>query len=270
MTIPEHSSSEGSGGDRRPPKNRLYGIYAHAVFWGTALLVWVAALILPTVDLRWRLMRRAIGVMARITGIRVCVRGLQHLPPPDQRCILIANHASYLDTPLLILALPYRFSFVAKAELRTNPAVHLFLRRIGTEFIERRNARNAARDLRALTELSRRGRSLFFFPEGTIRREPGLLPFRMGAFNTAADQGIAVVPIAIDGSRAILKDGERWPRPGEVIITVERALRPGEFSGGTRDKRQTAQALRDAAHASIRRTLRVAPCPAGDTDPAAR
>ena len=251
MTTPEHNSSGGPGGDRRPPENRLYGLYAHSVFWGTALLVWIAALLLPTTELRWRLMRRAIGAMAGITGVRVRVRGLQHLPAPDQRCILVANHASYLDTPLLILALPYRFSFVAKAELRTNPAVHLFLRRIGTEFIERQNARSAARDLRALTELSRRGRSLFFFPEGTIRREPGLLPFRMGAFNTAADEGIPVIPIAIKGSRAILKDGERWPHPGEVLITIGRALHPGDFSGAGQDKRQTAQTLRDAAHAAI-------------------
>ncbi|MCC6207643.1 MAG: 1-acyl-sn-glycerol-3-phosphate acyltransferase [Gammaproteobacteria bacterium] len=251
MTTPDDNTGDGIGKGRQAPENRLYGVYAHSVFWGTALLVWVAVLILPTADLRWRLMRRAIGFMARITRVRVRVHGLQHLPTPDQRCILVANHASYLDTPLLIHALPYRFSFVAKAELRTNPAVHLFLRRIGTEFIERHNARNAARDLRGLTELSRQGRSLFFFPEGTIRREPGLLPFRMGAFNTAADEGIPIVPIAINGSRAILKDGERWPRPGEVIITIGRPLHPGDFSDAKGDKRQTAQALRDAAYAAI-------------------
>lgn len=261
MTI-EERSGQGDGRGRRPFGARLYGIYAHAVFWGTALFVLLAIVILPGADLRWQLMRCAIGFIAGTTGIRVRVRGLDRLPTPDRRCILVSNHASYLDSPLLILALPYRFSFVAKAELRANPLVHLFLRRVGTEFIERRNARVAARDLRALSALSRRGRSLLFFPEGTLRRAPGLLPFRMGAFNTAADEDIPVVPIAIDGSRAVLADGERWPHPGEVIVTIGRPLFPRDFGATGADKRRTAQGLRDGARAAIAEHCGEAPVPA--------
>ncbi|MCC6303465.1 MAG: 1-acyl-sn-glycerol-3-phosphate acyltransferase [Gammaproteobacteria bacterium] len=272
MTIPGEKSGRGDGHGRRRFGARLYGIYAHAVFWGTALLVLLVILILPGAGLRWRLMRRALGFMAGITGIRVRVRGLDHLPAPGRRCLLVANHASYLDSPLLILALPHRFSFVAKAELRANPLVHLFLRLVGTEFIERRNARVAARDLRALSELSRRGRALLFFPEGTLRRAPGLLPFRMGAFSTAVDEDIPVVPIAIDGSRALLADGERWPHRGEVIVTIGRPLHPRDFAATGADKRRTAQNLRDGARAAIAEQCGEAPVAAhtGRDGPAVR
>jgi len=251
MTFPGDKASVGMDQDR-PSGGLLYGLYAHAAFWGTALFIWLAALALPSTGLRWRLMRRAIGVLVNMTGIRVRVHGLNHLPAQGQRCILVANHASYLDNPLLIHALPRSFSFVAKAELRANPAIRLFLRRIGTEFIERRNARVAARDLRALSALSRQGRSLLFFPEGTIRRDTGLLPFRMGAFITAAGEDIPVVPIAIRGSRSLFADGDRWPRRGEVNVTVGRPLYPRDFGAAAgADTRQTAQALRDAARAAI-------------------
>lgn len=251
MASPGDESSEGTNA-RRSAGAWLYGAYAHAVFWGTALFVWVAALVLPTSGARWRTLRRAIRLMAAVTDVRVHVHGLGHLPAAGHPCILVANHASYLDNPLLILALPRRFSFVAKAELRTNPAIHLFLRRIGTEFVERRNARVAAKDLQRLSARSRQGGTLLFFPEGTIRRSPGLLPFRMGAFITAATEGVPVVPVAIDGSRALLTDGSWWPRRGEVTITIGRPLRPRDYNdGGKLDKRQTAQALRAAAHRQI-------------------
>jgi len=251
MSSPEHDPS-GTGGGYRGRGGRLYGVYAHIVFWGTALAVWLAALVLPSSGVRWRLMRRAIRLMAAVTGVRVRVAGLQHLPASGQPCILVSNHASYLDNPLLVLALPRRFSFVAKAELRENPMVHLFLRRIGTEFIERRNPRIAAQDLQTLSARSRQGRTLLFFPEGTIRRDPGLLPFRLGAFLTAAGEGVPIIPVALNGSRTLLTEGNWWPRRGEVTVTIGEALNPGEFdAGGARDRRETAQALREAAREAI-------------------
>jgi 1-acyl-sn-glycerol-3-phosphate acyltransferase len=251
MSSPEHDpsggNSSGCGGS-----GRLYGIYAHVVFWGTALVVWLAALVLPSSGVRWRLMRRAIHLMAAVTGVRVRIDGIRHLPAPGQPCVLVANHASYLDNPLLVLALPRPFSFVAKAELRDNPAVHLFLRRIGTEFIERRNPRLAAQDLQTLSARARQGRTLLFFPEGTIRRDAGLLPFRLGAFLTAAGEGVPIVPVALNGSRTLLTEGSWWPRRGDVTVTVCPALNPSDFNaGGARDTRDTAQALRDAAREAI-------------------
>ena len=70
------------------------------------------------------------------------------------------------------------------------------------------------------------GSSLLIFPEGTFRRTPGLLPFRLGGFKAAVEAGRPIVPIAIRGTRDILPPDEWLPRPGPIGIVVCPPLRP--------------------------------------------
>jgi 1-acyl-sn-glycerol-3-phosphate acyltransferase len=67
-------------------------------------------------------------------------------------------------------------------------------------------------DTHELEARARRGESLLFFPEGTFRRMPGLRDFRMGAFIAAAQAGVPVVPVAIHGTRSMLRAGSRRGR----------------------------------------------------------
>jgi 1-acyl-sn-glycerol-3-phosphate acyltransferase len=63
-----------------------------------------------------------------------------------------------------------------------------------------------------------------YFPEATFTRAVGLRPFRMGAFVTAARTGVPLVPIAIRGSRNILRGDSWFPRPGALNITIGPAI----------------------------------------------
>jgi 1-acyl-sn-glycerol-3-phosphate acyltransferase len=65
-----------------------------------------------------------------------------------------------------------------------------------------------------------------FFPEGTFTRTPGLLPFHMGAFVAAAEAGVPVVPIALRGTRSILRSGSWFPRRGSISIQIGRPIEP--------------------------------------------
>jgi 1-acyl-sn-glycerol-3-phosphate acyltransferase len=69
-------------------------------------------------------------------------------------------------------------------------------------------------------------RSLAFYPEGTFRAEPGLLPFHMGAFIAATQSGTPVVPVTIRGTRAILQSDSNIPHHGAVRIIIAPALEP--------------------------------------------
>ncbi|MBE9519770.1 MAG: AMP-binding protein, partial [Proteobacteria bacterium] len=180
-----------------------------AVFagWGWLLfgllapLVWFLVVLLPVENWRWVCMRYATRTLARLTGVRVMVNGIDNLPQKDTPCVFVSNHASYLDVYALVATFDRPISFIAKEELKDTTATRLPLSRIGTVFVERFDQQKGVADARLLEKKGHQGHSLFFFAEGTFMRMPGLLPFRMGAFETATRTGLPVVPIAIRGTR---------------------------------------------------------------------
>ena len=128
--------------------------------------------------------------------------------PGDRACVLAVNHASYLDGVVVVAALPEPKSFVAKRELLDHWVPRIFLKSIGTVFVDRLDAQRGVEDTGRFADAARGGQSLIVFPEGTFLRMPGLLPFRMGAFVIAAQSGVPVVPVTLRGTRSALRDGQ--------------------------------------------------------------
>jgi 1-acyl-sn-glycerol-3-phosphate acyltransferase len=205
--------------------NTLYGLYAWLMLLILAPPVWLLIAVLPPLSWRWVLMRNGARLLALLTGTGIKVSGAENLPK-DRPCILASNHASYLDGIIIVAALPIKWRFVAKVELLTNFIPRIFLKSIGSEFVERFDRQKGIEDAQRLAETAGAELPLFYFPEGTFREAPGLLPFRMGAFTNAAAVGIPVVPIIISGSRRKLR-GHSWlPLPGDIEIRVEAAIEP--------------------------------------------
>ena len=201
--------------------------------------------LLPRPSWALGLIRFAARGLIRLSATPLRAEGLANLPPGP--CVIVANHASYLDGILLTAILPGRFSFVAKREFTVSFIARVFLQHIGAEFVERFDLARGVEDARLLARAARAGRRLLFFPEGTFTRSPGLLRFHMGAFVAAAEAAVPVVPVAIRGTRSILRDGQWLPRRGTIHVTIAPALPPGG-----RDW-PAAIALRDAARAEILR-----------------
>jgi 1-acyl-sn-glycerol-3-phosphate acyltransferase len=225
-----------------------YGLYAQLVFWLIAPPAWLAAVLLPALGLRWQATRIALRMATALMGIRLTVKGGEYLEGKAR--ILATNHASYVDGAILMLALRHPVSFVAKAELRRNFFVRLFLERIGAEFVERIEAIRGVEDVRRLARRAREGTPLLFFPEGTFARAAGLRPFRMGTFMTAAEARIPIVPIALRGTRLVLPSGTWYPSPGHVVITVSPPIVPSEQEN---DRWKVAVSLREKVRAEILR-----------------
>ena len=163
--------------------------------------------------------------------------------------LLVANHASYLDGLVLIAALPAPgWRFVAKRELIRNFWSRVLLQKLGCEFVERFDLQQGLADAGRLAEAAQPGDRLAVFTEGTFTRAPGLRPFHMGAFVTAARAGLALQPVALAGTRDRLRDGHWLPRRGTVRVTLGPTLDPGPLPGSEWER---ALALRDAARAAI-------------------
>lgn len=197
----------------------IFGVYAAVIFAGISLPTVMVLAVTPRISLRRRIVRRAAATVFRLTGTPVDVRGLSHIPA--EPCIIVANHASYLDGPVLTAVLPPRFGFVIKREMTRVPLAHFLLRRIGSEFVERADAHRSATDARRILQKARARESLAFFPEGTFRVEPGLRRFHSGAFAAAARGGVPVVPVVIRGSRHMLPAEKALPRPGRLEVIVK-------------------------------------------------
>ncbi len=204
----------------------LYAFYAWTTFILCLTPALLSATLLPGLERR----RRWVSVFARtffrLAGIGVTVRGLDNLP--TEHCVVVANHASYLDGPILQAWLPPRFSYVIKSEMQKVPLAGFMLNRIGSRFVERFVKSASARDARNLMRAANSGEALGFFPEGTFRPEPGLGRFHSGAFLSAIKSSIPIVPVVIRGSRQILPSGTMIASRGDLEIDILQPIGPDD------------------------------------------
>ena len=220
----------------------LYGLAAWLLIIPTVLIATLFATFVPGLNRRRRWVRLAARGFFVLSGMRVRVTGLEQLPA--DHCIVVANHASYIDGMVLLAYLPSRFSYVIKGEVRNVAVVHFLLRRIGSKFVERYVTVGSVRDARILVKAATAGESLAFFPEGTFIAKPGLGRFRSGAFAAAIKGELPVVPVAIRGSRKILPARTLLPFPGKLQIDI---LTPIEtLNNQHRSSAELAQAARQS------------------------
>jgi 1-acyl-sn-glycerol-3-phosphate acyltransferase len=203
---------------------RLYGVYALTTFVVLALTAFVFVLLPLGVGPRRRVGRACARLFFRAVGIDLVVSDALQLP--TGACVVVANHASYIDGVVLEAVLPARFCFVIKKEVTRVPIAGLLLRRIGSEFVDRFNRHAGGLDARRLIKAADAGQALVFFPEGTFLRGPGVGKFHSGAFAIAARSGLCVAPVAIRGTRSILPAGCVLPRPGRVDVQMLPAVGP--------------------------------------------
>jgi 1-acyl-sn-glycerol-3-phosphate acyltransferase len=201
-----------------------------------ALLVTVPLIVLDTVVLgavsmlaslfdrtgftQHRIARVWARFMLWFSGVRVEVEGMEKLDPGGSY-VLVSNHLSLMDTPLVIAHIPLQFRFYAKESLYRIPFLGGHLRRAGHFPVARDNPRAGLRTLGEGARLLRQRRvSVLVFPEGG-RSEDGLLhEFRPGAAYVAIKGGVPAVPIGIGGTREILPMGSIEVLPGRARLVV--------------------------------------------------
>jgi 1-acyl-sn-glycerol-3-phosphate acyltransferase len=226
------------------PLRVLYALWALGVFLILGLGALLLLLVLPRLGQRRGAARAAARTLLRLLGMPLSVRCPERLP--EEQCVVVCNHASYLDGIVLTAALPARFGFVIKREMAVVPLAGGVLRRLGSEFVERFDRHRGARDARRVLRNAGQGHSLVFFPEGTFTRTPGLLKFHSGAFVIAARAGCQVIPAVVRGTRRALPPSGGLPLPGRIELEFLPPLTPA-----AQEAEHVAPRLRDEARAAI-------------------
>lgn len=149
--------------------------------------------------------------------IRLRVRGRENLEP-GRAYVFIANHQSYMDTPLVFVALPPGFRIMAKARLFGIPFLGWHLRRTGNIPIPYGKPFAAAHRLLQAVAVIRQGRSLMVFPEGGRSPDATVGEFKTGIFVAAIQAGSPIVPMTIRDSYKVLGSHSWRIRSGTVEI----------------------------------------------------
>ncbi len=144
------------------------------------------------------------------------IEGREHEPHPPY--IIVANHASAVDIPLVTRAVRAQVGFAAKVELQDHPLVKLWIRSVGSFFVRRGQVDREA--IRAGLNILRRGRVLGLFAEGRRSLDGRLQAFEDGAAYWALKVGVPVLPIGIAGSHRVMPVGGKKLQRHPVLVRI--------------------------------------------------
>lgn len=142
--------------------------------------------------------------------------------PPTGGILVAANHASYLDIPLLGCGIRRRVAFLGRANLFPNPILNWILRTMG--WIPLRTDRLDRQAFREAVMLLKAGRPVVIFPEGKRTLNGQLQPGKPGIGAIVAEAGCRVVPAYVSGTYQVLPTGAAWVRWHPVTVTFGKPI----------------------------------------------
>lgn len=181
------------------------------------------------------------------TGVKVERSG--PLPPLESSAVIVSNHASIYDIPILFTALPHQLRIPAKASLGNFPFIGWHLRLAGHLLIERTNPGPGI--IKRMKKMVQQNASLVIFPEGS-RSPDGLVgQFKGGSFLLAIDNQLPIVPVTIVNSPNVMRKGELMVQPATVQVILHESI---ATTGMTRaDARALAKRVQDVVAKDAKR-----------------
>jgi 1-acyl-sn-glycerol-3-phosphate acyltransferase len=172
-----------------------------------------------------------------LVGLRLRVVNPDEVAIPAGRpCILMSNHSSLYDIPLVLLALPGSIRMLTKKELFRVPIWGRGLAAGEFVSIDRHDRAQAIRDLAAARDKMRSGIVLWVAPEGTRSRDGRLGPFKKGGFMLALETGATILPIGIRGARDVLPARTlRFELGREAEVRIGRPIEASAYTLASRD-----------------------------------
>lgn len=170
-----------------------------------------------------------------LAGVRLEVTGAERVPTGSP-VIFMSNHQGNFDILALFLAIPQRFSWIAKEELFRIPVFGHSMARGGYIPLDRGDNRRALKSMDAAAATIRGGRSVVIFPEGTRTPDGALLPFKKGGFLLAGKAGVPIVPMTINGSMKVNPKDRLALYPGTIRVVFADPVPTAGAAGQERER----------------------------------
>ena len=175
--------------------------------------------------------------LLELAGVTLETEGLSHAAP-GETFVVMSNHQSVYDIPVMFQALRRRVRMVAKHELFKIPGWGPAMRLAGFVEVDRGNRVQAIRSLQSARSALAHGTSIWIAPEGT--RGPGgpdLLPFKKGGFHMATAAGARILPVSIVGTSGVLSAHGRHVHTGLTVkVKVHEPIATAKYSAEQRDQ----------------------------------
>jgi 1-acyl-sn-glycerol-3-phosphate acyltransferase len=182
-------------------------------------------------------------MLLAVSGVSMRVKGLEKIDSQGAY-VFVANHRSLMDTPVVLAHIPLQFRFLAKKGLFLIPILGTHLRRAGHLPVEKGDPRASLKSMSDAAKIIReRGVSVLLFPEGGRSADDTLQEFREGAAYIAIKAGVPAVPIAMTGTREVLKMGSMQIMSGPVELRIGDPIPTANLT--LRDRTILIQTLRE-------------------------
>jgi 1-acyl-sn-glycerol-3-phosphate acyltransferase len=224
---------------------RIFCVALLTLFWSVPVIL--LSFLDPYAERAARLVRLWARGTLWICGVRMRLRGRERLDP-RRACLFMVNHQSYFDIPILTAACDtLQVRWVSKRAVRKVPVLGLCMQLTHHVLVDRESPTQAVAVIRQVKKLLGAGISVIFFPEGTRTRDGRLQPFKPGGFAVAVEAGVPVVPVVINGSRALWPP-EVWQlRPGTVEVVFGEPIHV--------DPHQNKKTAREALMVKVREAI---------------
>ncbi len=126
-------------------------------------------------------------------GVHRIIKG--QTPETIKSILVVSNHISWIDIPLMLSIAPVRF--LSKSEIKKWPILGYLATRAGTIFIDRSKVSEIKKVTKEITQLIGKDKNILLFPEGTTSKGDSVLPFHASFLQTAINSRCQVLPVAI-------------------------------------------------------------------------
>ena len=157
----------------------------------------------------------------KILSARLTVLDQANLAKVDwtRPVFVMGNHGSYVDIPVVFLALERKTGFIAKSDLLRIPFLGFWMKRVGCICVDRQKSGAAKTVHEAVRNNLKSAPLIFVFPEGTRSKTGKLSPFKSGGFRFSVESDAIVLPIVIKGTRQVWEGRTAWGL-GDVSVRI--------------------------------------------------
>jgi 1-acyl-sn-glycerol-3-phosphate acyltransferase len=170
----------------------------------------------------WYALMRVAAIAFSLVYFRIRCHG-RHNVPKTGGVLILANHQSHLDPPMVGMVIPRRVNYVARDTLFKNPIFAALINSLDAIPIDREGL--GISGLKETMRRLKRGEMVLLFPEGTRSPDGEVHALKPGFSALVQRTGVPVLPVGIDGAFDAWPRRAKAPRPGPIHIVIGEPIR---------------------------------------------